>query len=68
VAEPATGPARAGGAGPRRARWRRRAAGWSPTTRGLLWAAASGFIFSQLNALMRLLTLDLDPFLAQFLR
>ncbi|MFZ2649425.1 MAG: DMT family transporter [Burkholderiaceae bacterium] len=45
-----------------------RAAHWSPTTRGLLWSAAAGFTFSQLNALMRLLALHVDPFQAQFLR
>lgn len=45
-----------------------RAAGWSPTTRGLLWTSAAGFLFGLLNAMMRLLTLKLDPFQAQFLR
>jgi drug/metabolite transporter (DMT)-like permease len=56
--------------GPRRhiTRWRRRSAGLSPTVRGLIWAGASGIIFSQLNALMRLLSLQLDPFQTQFLR
>jgi drug/metabolite transporter (DMT)-like permease len=39
-----------------------------PTARGLLWAAAAGLLFSQLNALMRVLTLQLDPFQSQFLR
>jgi drug/metabolite transporter (DMT)-like permease len=47
---------------------RRRAAHWSPTSRGLAWAAAAGFTFSMLNALMRLLTLQIDPFQSQFLR
>jgi drug/metabolite transporter (DMT)-like permease len=41
---------------------------WSPTTRGLLWAAGAGATFSVLNALMRALTLQLDPFQSQFLR
>lgn len=41
---------------------------WSPTTRGLLWTTASGFTFSILNALMRLLTQQVDPLQAQFLR
>ncbi|HEX7437953.1 MAG TPA: DMT family transporter [Caldimonas sp.] len=36
--------------------------------RGLMWAAAAGLIFAHLNALMRLLTLHLDPFQTQFLR
>ena len=41
---------------------------WSPTTRGLLWTVAAGLLFSMLNALLRLLTLHIDPFQAQFLR
>jgi len=45
-----------------------RAALWSPTTRGLLWTAAAGFLFACLNATLRLLTLRMDPFQAQFLR
>ncbi len=40
----------------------------SPTTRGLLWSAAAGAVFSVLNALMRALAQHLDPFQAQFLR
>ncbi len=58
-----------------RARWRaalrasdRRTAHLSPTTRGLLWTSAAGFLFCVLNALMRSLALQLDPFQAQFLR
>ena len=39
-----------------------------PTVRGLLWTSASGFIFSILNALMRSLSMHLDPFQSQFLR
>jgi drug/metabolite transporter (DMT)-like permease len=46
----------------------RRAQAWSPTTRGLLWTSLAGFIFSGLNALMRKLSLHVDPFQAQFLR
>lgn len=41
---------------------------WSPTTRGLLWTSAAGLLFSMLNALMRLLTQQIDPFQTQFLR
>jgi drug/metabolite transporter (DMT)-like permease len=41
---------------------------WSPTTRGLLWTSAAGLLFSMLNALLRLLTLQIDPFQTQFLR
>jgi drug/metabolite transporter (DMT)-like permease len=50
------------------ARLRERAAHWSPTTRGLLWATASGVFFCLLNAVMRALTQELQPFQAQFLR
>jgi drug/metabolite transporter (DMT)-like permease len=42
--------------------------GLDPTVKGLLWSGAAGFIFCGLNALMRGLTLQLDPFQAQFLR
>ena len=45
-----------------------RASALPPTAKGLLWAAASGLVFSQLNALMRVLTLELDAFQTQFLR
>ncbi len=45
-----------------------RAAHWTPTTRGLAWAAASGLLFACLNATLRALTLHMDPFQAQFLR
>jgi len=41
---------------------------WSPTTRGLLWTSAAGLFFAMLNALMRKLSMPLDPFQAQFLR
>jgi drug/metabolite transporter (DMT)-like permease len=53
---------------PWRAALARRAARWSPTTRGLLWTSSAGLLFSMLNALMRSLTLHIDPFQAQFLR
>jgi drug/metabolite transporter (DMT)-like permease len=39
-----------------------------PTVQGLLWSAAAGATFSVLNALMRALAMQLDPFQAQFLR
>jgi len=39
-----------------------------PTVKGLLWSSAAGFAFCGLNAAMRALTLQLDPFQAQFLR
>lgn len=50
------------------ARARQRAARWSPTTRGLLWAGAAGLFFSVLNALMRALAQSVDPLQSQFLR
>ena len=40
----------------------------SPTVQGLLWTTASGVIFSFLNALMRALGQQVDPFQSQFLR
>ncbi len=49
-------------------RLHRRVSALPPTARGLMWSAASGLVFSQLNALMRVLTLQLDPFETQFLR
>jgi drug/metabolite transporter (DMT)-like permease len=56
-------------------RWRSRVArtqqrlrGLDPTVKGLLWSASAGFVFCGLNALMRGLTLQLDPFQSQFLR
>jgi drug/metabolite transporter (DMT)-like permease len=66
--------AEAGAAAPRAltlafvARWRRRAAGWSPATRGLLWAAAAGLFFCVLNALFKALASSAHPLQAQFLR
>jgi drug/metabolite transporter (DMT)-like permease len=36
--------------------------------RGMLWVALSGFIFTVMNAELRRLTMQLDPFQAQFLR
>jgi drug/metabolite transporter (DMT)-like permease len=46
----------------------RRAARLDPVLRGLLWSIAAGLLFTVLNALMRSLTLQLDPFQTQFLR
>jgi drug/metabolite transporter (DMT)-like permease len=40
----------------------------SPIVKGLLWTTASGVIFSFLNALMRALGQQVDPFQSQFLR
>ncbi|MFN9281025.1 MAG: DMT family transporter [Betaproteobacteria bacterium] len=40
----------------------------SPTVQGLLWTTAAGVIFSFLNALMRALGQQVDPFQSQFLR
>ncbi len=46
----------------------RRANRLDPILRGLLWATAAGLVFSLLNAIMRALALQLDPFQTQFLR
>lgn len=51
-----------------RTRLQRRAAGWSPTTRGLLWTVGAGLFFTLLNALMRALAQAVDPMQSQFLR
>ena len=45
-----------------------RTAHLSPTVQGLLWTTASGIIFSFLNATMRALAQQVDPFQSQFLR
>lgn len=47
---------------------RQRTSHWSPTSRALAWAASAGFTFCVLNALMRLLALQVHPMQAQFLR
>lgn len=45
-----------------------RAAQLDPTLKGMLWTAAAGFIFCQLNAILRVLTIQLEPFQTQFVR
>jgi drug/metabolite transporter (DMT)-like permease len=47
---------------------RRRARRLPPAVRGMMWMILSGMMFSTLNALLRKLTLSLDPLQAQFLR
>ncbi|MEO7336574.1 MAG: DMT family transporter [Caldimonas sp.] len=47
---------------------KRRAARLPAPVRGLIWAAASGLVFANLNALMRLLAMQIDQFETQFLR
>ncbi len=47
---------------------RQRAGRWPAAPRALLWSAAAGLLFVVLNALMRMLSLQLDPFETQFLR
>lgn len=42
--------------------------GFGPTLRGMLWTTMAGLIFTVLNTVMRVLTLELEPFEAQFLR
>ena len=45
-----------------------RASGLDPVVKGLLWTSAGGLCLSILNAVMRGLTLQLDPLQSQFLR
>ena len=45
-----------------------RAAQLDPTLKGMLWTAAAGFIFCQLNAILRVLTIQLEPFQTKFVR
>lgn len=40
----------------------------SPTVRGMLWMAATGVLFTVLNATMKKLAHELDPWLVGFLR
>ena len=40
----------------------------TPVVRGMLWMAATGFIFILLNAIMKKLSHELDPWLVGFLR
>lgn len=40
----------------------------NPALRGMLWSLAAGAIFSVLNATMRMMTIELDPMVTQFLR
>ena len=65
--EPQAHAARPGWAG-RHAALKSHAARLSPATHALLWAGASGLLFCLLNALARVLTTQLEPMQAQFLR
>ena len=65
--EPQAHAARPGWAG-RHAALKSRAQALSPATHALLWASASGLLFCLLNALARVLTTQLEPMQAQFLR
>ena len=65
--EPLARAARPGWAG-RHATLKSRAQALSPATHALLWASASGLLFCLLNALARVLTTQLEPMQAQFLR
>ena len=40
----------------------------TPTVRGMLWMAATGALFTLLNATMKKLSLEIDPWLVGFLR
>ena len=48
--------------------WRMQLSGLTPTTRGILWALAAGFLFQLGNASGRALSLEVPPLEAQFLR
>ena len=50
------------------ARWKRGVAALDPTVKGMLWTSAAGLVFCLLNALMRLMAIQLDAFQTQFLR
>ena len=52
----------------RLAQARQRAGRLDPVVKGLLWTSAGGLCLTVLNAVMRSLALQLDPFQAQFLR
>lgn len=41
---------------------------FSPVVRGMLWMAATGFLFTVLNTIMKRLSHELDPWLVGFLR
>lgn len=58
---PAADPATASGAEPSPARYK-------PVVRGMMWMAAGGLALCSMNAVMRLMTLELNPLHAQFLR
>ncbi len=47
---------------------RLRARRLDPTVKGLLWFSLAGFLFVIMNTVMRILTLQIDPLQAQFLR
>lgn len=49
-------------------RTRVRAGRLDPTVQGLLWTTAAGLFFVVLNTIQRVMTQQLDPFQAQFLR
>ncbi len=49
-------------------RWKDGAAALDPTVKGMLWTSAAGLVFCLLNAMMRLMAIQLDAFQTQFLR
>lgn len=42
--------------------------GFGPTLQGMLWTTAAGMVFSLLNTTMRMMTQEMNPLQAQFLR
>jgi drug/metabolite transporter (DMT)-like permease len=49
-------------------RTHRRMMSWPSPVRGMLWMALGGILFSVLNTIARVMTLQMDPYEAQFLR
>ena len=47
---------------------RAQVAGLDPTVQGMLWTTAAGLMFVCLNSLQRVMSQQLDPLQAQFLR
>ena len=49
-------------------RWLQGVAALDPTVKGMLWTVAAGLLFCQLNTLMRMMAIELNPYQTQFLR
>ena len=49
-------------------RTHRRMMSWPAAVRGMLWMALGGILFSMLNTIARMISMQMDPYEAQFLR